>query len=632
MKNTRNYKICFLGYSRLYSLANEVVASLPPSDISYLVIDCDLDTQDEYVQEAIRAGCEVFIAGPGNGASFQAHYNFPLVEIQLQPLDYILAAFRAKEAGYRAIAVSRFRYSRSVDIQAMEQLLGVPITEYVYETMHELDFQVRHSLCDAFVGTAGAVQAAEAAGKAGFLVYTGTEAIRDACLRAAELAREIWETRKSDEITKAVMNNAQMGIIITDPDGNIQYFNRIMQRYTGLLSVQVRGNRLDEYLPNLAVSRFLKAEQNTLDSYRLIGETMMRCVQKRVLLRGETVAVLTTLFPQAHNLRKKEREKPKGFSTHIYHWEELTANSKAMAQLVAQGKTLSGREYPTLILGEPGAGQEEIAYCIHGGSARSRFPCITLDLATIPEQDAPHVLFGFERGERTVNGLLADANGGSVVLKNIALAKPSALACLQQILNGQQIFRPGMENALTLDLFFFTVANYGELDIIPPDLAAQLSVQKLEVPPLRSRKEDVAPLFLKNLSTLSDTFTRFNLTGEMEILLQKYSWPGNAWELRTVSTRYMLARGESTHLTARSRYLMLLQAIGEDAVFQDLVRQHPILSQRPIEDKSAFLAAAEEVKDLMHLSYDVLAARLGLSRTTLWRLMRQKDQEGENEV
>lgn len=621
MSDQTKPKICFLSLSKLTPLAETVFSELPSSDAEYVLLNCPLEAQEERVREALELGCEVFIAGPGNSAVFQTRYELPLVEINISSIDFAMAIRRALDDGASRIAVVRHRYSPPLNILMLQSLMQCPLQELVYEGSELLEL-IRASGCDAVVGSAMAMDMAEAAGKPGVLVYMGTEGIRDACLRAAELARELRESRKNRAITKTVMNNTQLGIIVTDTDGRIQFFNHTAQTYTGFSPSQARERTIGELFPHLSVAPLLKSRQRKSESFRLIDGAMMRCVQEKILLRNETVGVLTTLYPGAHNRRERQGEAA-NINTHIYHWEELTVRSEAMKRLVARGQAHASRRQPTVILGEPGSGREEIAYCIHGGSDRANYPCLTLDLATIPEQDAPHILFGYERGERTVDGMLANANGGSVVLKNLSKAKPAALACLQQVLNGRPIFRPGMEAAFSPDLVFYTVTDREELQKLPPDLRSQLSIHFLEMPPLRERPEDIGPLFLKYLTQLTDVPNHFSLSPQMEALLRQYRWPGNVWELRAVSQRYVLARGELEKPSAKTRYLLLLQAIGEEAFFADLLAQYPVLKARPVTDREAFREAVEAAKTWTLMSNDALAARLDLSRTTLWRLLRE---------
>ncbi len=309
MLSVPRHKICFLGYSQLYTLAKQVIESLPPSDVSYLLVDCDVDNQDEFVQEALNAGCTVFIAGPGNGARFQATYNLPLVRIPISTMDYALAIRTAYESGCKKVGIVRYLDSLPVDTDRLQQLLNKTVEVIDYESFQGLFTAVRNSVCDGIVGTAGAVDAAEAAGKRGFLAYLSCDGIREACDRAADLARDLWMVKKNRAITKTVMNNSQLGIIVTDTEGKVEFSSRVIQDFTGLLSSQLRGRRIQEFYPNLSVDSFLRSTKRLNDSYRQIEGAMMRCVQEKLLLGTEPIGVVMTLYPGAHNKRQREEKK-----------------------------------------------------------------------------------------------------------------------------------------------------------------------------------------------------------------------------------------------------------------------------------------------------------------------------------
>lgn len=127
------------------------------------------------------------------------------------------------------------------------------------------------------------------------------------------------------------------------------------------------------------------------------------------------------------------------------------------------------------------------------------------------------------------------------------------------------------------------------------------------------------------MNQLSNLPVQITVTDEMEQLLQSYRWPGNVRELRTVSTRYVIARSALEHLTPRTQYLLLLQSIGEEEVFRDLCYRYPVLLQRPVENVPAFLEALNVLKKTMKYSNDIAAKRLDLSRTTLWRILKEAE-------
>lgn len=620
------YKVCFLGYSKLGEVAQEVIDSLPDSDVEYVLMESDLDNQDTCVEEARQLGCSVFVAGPGNAARFSTHYDDPLVEITIRYIDYAIAIRKALNKGCRNICIARHRFSPPPDLPMLGSLMEAPLQELTFESIAELREQIRNSDCDAVIGATAAAEIASALGRTGILVYYGKESIRDACLRAGERARKLHETRQSREITNAILNNSQFGMIVTDIEGRVKLFNRTAQRFTGIAASQIRGKLLTDFFPNLSIAALLKSGQNRSDSYRLVVGAMMRCVQERITQDRRTIGILITLYPESHNRKKTEQDTP-SLAQILCRWEDVIAQSSAMKKTVEQGQNLAKLHYPTMILGQPGSGREIFARCMHSASPQAQKPCITIDLATIAPEDAPHILLGYEGQDGTVSGLLTAANGGSVILKNAALAKPVVHACLMQALTSRHIFRPGMAAPLLLDLMVYTIMTPEEARGIPADLQSCLAICQLELPSLAERQEDIVPLFLRSLSSSAAFHHRSVLSEQMRTLLTFHRWPGQLQELQAVCTRYVIAMSRLEKVTPKTQYLLLLQAIGEETIFRELLEQYPALTQRPVVDKEAFLQGILRVKSLMKYSNDTLAEKLSVSRTTIWRILQDTAQD-----
>lgn len=620
------YKVCFLGYSKLGEVAQEVIDSLPDSDVEYVLMESDLDNQDTCVEEARQLGCSVFVAGPGNAARFSTHYDDPLVEITIRYIDYAIAIRKALNKGCRNICIARHRFSPPPDLPMLGSLMEAPLQELTFESIAELREQIRNSDCDAVIGATAAAEIASALGRTGILVYYGKESIRDACLRAGERARKLHETRQSREITNAILNNSQFGMIVTDIEGRVKLFNRTAQRFTGIAASQIRGKLLTDFFPNLSIAALLKSGQNRSDSYRLVVGAMMRCVQERITQDRRTIGILITLYPESHNRKKTEQDTP-SLAQIVCRWEDVIAQSSAMKKTVEQGQNLAKLHYPTMILGQPGSGREIFARCMHSASPQAQKPCITIDLATIAPEDAPHILLGYEGQDGTVSGLLTAANGGSVILKNAALAKPVVHACLMQALTSRHIFRPGMAAPLLLDLMVYTIMTPEEARGIPADLQSCLAICQLELPSLAERQEDIVPLFLRSLSSSAAFHHRSVLSEQMRTLLTFHRWPGQLQELQAVCTRYVIAMSRLEKVTPKTQYLLLLQAIGEETIFRELLEQYPALTQRPVVDKEAFLQGILRVKSLMKYSNDTLAEKLSVSRTTIWRILQDTAQD-----
>ncbi|MBC3537422.1 sigma 54-interacting transcriptional regulator [Megasphaera hominis] len=623
------FRICVLGYSRLTRLSREVVAELPKTpDLEYIVFDSSLDErQDECIVTARRMGCEVFVAGPAAAVRFSNYYSYPLVAYQIKDIDYLQAIKKALDQGYTHIGITRYLYSPAANLDLYTNITGATLTELIYAEIPQMYEIAKHSDCDVLIGNQMTQEAAAAAKKPSLLLYAGKETIREACLKAGELARSLYTTRRNRAIAEAVLSSAQLGIVVTDTGGNVEFFNETMQNYTGISLTEASGQPLEGLFPNLPLRQFMKSPLIQNDSYHLINTTMMRCIFHKIRVGQRDCGVLMTFHPNPHN-RKKDREQHTGVGS-VYYLDKVTAHSQAMSRVVNQCNQISPVAFPTALIGPSGSGREELAHCLHNASRRAKKPCLTLNCAAIDEENAVRILYGYNYGKNATDGLLFNASGGSLIIKNLGLAGPRLQEILLQALTKHQFFQPGMNEPITFDILFFLVASPEEYRRIRPDLRRALAILRVTVPPLCERREDICDLFKSYVSQLLPSKQAQKLTPEMERLLTSYRYPGNVIELRAISTRYAVLLQNAAHQTARYRYNLLLDAIGRQTLQDDIYSRYPALTQRPITDTAGFRAGLALLHDLYACTYQELADQLALSRTTLWRLLHDKVPEKE---
>lgn len=123
-----------------------------------------------------------------------------------------------------------------------------------------------------------------------------------------------------------------------------------------------------------------------------------------------------TFHPNPHNLKNKNKKELFSISP-VHNLNNITAHSLAMKKLLDTCKNFSPINTQTVISGPVGSGREEIANCLHNASARSSMPCITIDFATINDDNVIQILYGHTTKNNSTTGLLLAGNGGSIILK-----------------------------------------------------------------------------------------------------------------------------------------------------------------------------------------------------------------------
>ena len=210
-----------------------------------------------------------------------------------------------------------------------------------------------------------------------------------------------------------------------------------------------------------------------------------------------------------------------------------------------------------LISGESGTGKELIARAIHYSSPRGAEPFVTINCGAIPENLLESELFGYVKGaftgaDRSRAGFFQTADSGTIFLDEISETSLSMQVKLLRVLQEKEICMVGSSKSIPVDVRVISATNKNlekliEKKAFRDDLFYRLNVVSIDVPPLRSRKEDVttlARLFLAKY-TLSFGKNAISLTEHAERALQRYDWPGNVRELENLMQRLVILSRKS---------------------------------------------------------------------------------------
>ena len=210
-----------------------------------------------------------------------------------------------------------------------------------------------------------------------------------------------------------------------------------------------------------------------------------------------------------------------------------------------------------LIWGESGTGKELVAQTIHELSPRATFPFVAMNCAAIPETLLESEIFGHEKGAFTGahdrrTGVFELAHRGTLFLDEIAEMQPATQVKLLRVLQERTFRRLGGRQEQSVDVRVIAATNVDPTEAartgkLRDDLYYRLNVFAVELPPLRTRREDVPLLvqtFLNEFNARNGKSVRA-VGQEAMYILERYQWPGNIRELRNVIERAtILAEGE----------------------------------------------------------------------------------------
>ncbi len=339
-----------------------------------------------------------------------------------------------------------------------------------------------------------------------------------------------------------------------------------------------------------------------------------------------TPAELASSNPEMRGLWESEaveEPRPRGVT------QNLIGVSPKMQRIFRLIEKVAPTESTVLITGESGTGKEMVATAIHLQSRRAHGPFITVNAAAIPESLFESELFGHVRGSFTGAvsdrpGLMKQADGGTLFLDEVAEMPLAVQAKVLRALQSGEVRPVGGGEATHVDARVIAATNRDLTraraeEKLREDLYYRLSVFTIELPPLRERREDI-PLLAgyfrqKHARRLGKRVDRFTERAQYHLL--RYEYPGNVRELENAIERAvtLAEHGEISHLD-------LPPALREEPV--RMLSEGDAFPYRP--EMSLTELETEHIRRALiyHARNTTRAAKsLGISRSTLWRKMKQ---------
>lgn len=246
---------------------------------------------------------------------------------------------------------------------------------------------------------------------------------------------------------------------------------------------------------------------------------------------------------QEENLRLKDELKRK------YSFENIIGKSEVMQNVFELIKASAPTRSTILLQGESGTGKELAAKAIHQNSDRASFPFITVNSGSLPPDLLESHLFGHVRGAFTgaVNlkkGLFEAAENGTIFFDEISSLKLETQSKLLRVMQEKEFMRLGGTKIIKVDARVVAATNSELEELVRQknfrqDLFYRLNVIKIELPPLRDRKEDI-PLLVKHFVNIYGKENKKEIEGVSEDVLEilvNYDWPGNIRELENLIER-----------------------------------------------------------------------------------------------
>ncbi|MDJ0709529.1 MAG: sigma 54-interacting transcriptional regulator [Woeseiaceae bacterium] len=423
--------------------------------------------------------------------------------------------------------------------------------------------------------------------------YTSTPIIKDGKPDGAVVVfRDISERKaaitKLEKLTntyQAILDSAGEGIYGLDREGRITFGNRAAEGILGWQSGEVLGKK-GHVVHHHSYADGSPYPHEACPIYAALKDGEVHRVDDEVFWRndgspvpveysstpivedGEPVGAVVVFrdiserkkleaqqqssFEQIKELKEQlelERDYLRDEVNVALHYGEIVGESQALKRTLAQVSAVASTPANVLILGESGVGKELIARAIHAQSDRSEKPLVKVNCASIPKDLFESEFFGHVKGsftgaQRDRVGRLQLADGGTLFLDEVGEIPLSQQGKLLRALQEQEFERVGDDKTTKVDVRVVAATNRDLSEEIKAgrfreDLYYRLSVFPIDVPPLRDRVADIAPLARHFLKLIAAELGREHLriSQQQHSLLERHQWPGNIRELKNVIER-----------------------------------------------------------------------------------------------
>ncbi|HSB32804.1 MAG TPA: sigma-54 dependent transcriptional regulator [Candidatus Sulfobium mesophilum] len=300
----------------------------------------------------------------------------------------------------------------------------------------------------------------------------------------------------------------------------------------------------------------------------------------------------------------------------------IVGNTPQIMQIMKTIEAVKDSASSVLICGETGTGKELVARALHFGSIRRDKPFIAINCAAMPKELIESELFGCEKGAFTGAvarriGKFEEAAGGTILLDEIGEIDPPLQAKLLRVLQEREIERLGSNKKIKVDFRLLSSTNRDlnkEIGVkFREDLLYRINVVKIEVPPLRERKDDIPLLvdqFLKEFCAREQK-RPVGVSEEVMSVLLEHNWPGNVRQLSNVIERaIVLAKGKE----------ITLKDIPEE-LWKGGQKAKGVSVKRTLKDLE--IHAVREALQMCNGNKSLAARNLGISRKAFYKRLKE---------
>jgi PAS domain S-box-containing protein len=375
------------------------------------------------------------------------------------------------------------------------------------------------------------------------------------------LAEEITNLREVQSMLEAILNATQDAISVVNHDGVGWLINPAYTRLTGYTEKDIIGkpSTVDLAEGDSVHLKVLETREPVKGMYHRVGPNRKEVMTEAapIIVDGElrgSVAVIHDLTEI--NKLISELDQAKQIIRNLeakYTFDDIIGSSEVMVATIAKARLAAETPATIILRGESGTGKELFAHAIHNASDRKFNQFVRVNCAAISENILESELFGYVEGAFTGAskggkiGLFEQADGGTIFLDEIGEISLTMQAKLLRVLQEKEIVRVGGTKPMTVDVRVISATNVDLEKAVSErkfrkDLYYRLNVFPIQIPALRSHKDDLSALIEFLINKYNQEYGRHvrGINDSAMAHIRSYDWPGNVRELENYIGRSMI--------------------------------------------------------------------------------------------
>lgn len=593
----------------------------------------------------VETDFDVIISVAATASSIEKIVTIPVVSIEISTIDFLDALVMAKEYGDKIALVSH-KTEQLSSIQRLKNIMNIEFFLHSYSNKEELEKQIEDAM---------AIEKITIVGMGSCI----TEIAKEKCLNAVlikssirEITKAIISAKNISDLGKrekekakglsTIIDYSGEGIIGLDKEMNITTFNPFAEKILSINADDVMGHSILSYTKDHELGALY--ENGSQEIGKLIKLNNIQVVVNRLplIVDNEQIGMIFTLQEVSKIQKIEQKVRAELYSKGLvarYTFNDVIGQSSSVLNTIARAIKFGKTNTTILIQGETGCGKEVFAQSIHNVSSKKDGPFVAVNCAAFPDNLLESELFGYEEGAFTgarkggKMGLFELAHGGTIFLDEISEIPLNFQARLLRVLQEKMILKIGSDHIINVDIRIIAASNRDLSKLVAEgkfreDLFFRLNVLNLWIPPLRERKEDI-PVLVKRIIRMMNQKHHSNIECVTEKgieVLKAYGWPGNVRELENFVEKMIV--------------LLDIPIVDESHIkqfFNERCNSKDIEYMKKIDTQDGIIVEVGQLKDMemqiieaiskkVNGDKALLAERLGISRTTLWKRLKELEE------